>query len=210
MMQTFEQPVAGERYILYPIHFQPEASTLIQAPMYLDQVALLEDIARSLPIGHRLYVKEHLSNRGRRPLAFYEAIKKIPAVRLLGPDTDTWELIRGAAAIAVITGTMGWEGLLFGKPVITFGSIFYNVLPQVYRASEVPKDGWYELLLRAVTEHRRDDEALLAYLAAMHEGSYPGFMGNSLSFPDVLKPENVHNLVVALAAAAGLPTASRA
>jgi hypothetical protein len=207
---TFEKPVAGERYIIYPIHFQPEASTLVQAPMYLDQVALLEDIAKSLPIGHRLYVKEHLSNRGRRPLEFYAAIKRIHAVRLLGPDTDTWELIRNASAIAVITGTMGWEGLLFGKPVITFGNIFYNALPHVYRASEVPKDGWYELFRRAVTEHRSDDEALLAYLAAMHEGSYPGFMGNSLSFPDVLEPKNVDNLVVALASAAGLTRASRA
>jgi hypothetical protein len=201
---TFEQPVAGERYVIYPIHFQPEASTLVQGPMYLDQVALIEDIAKSLPVGVRLYVKEHLSNRGRRPLEFYNAIRSIPAVRLLGPDVDTWELIRNAAAIAVITGTMGWEGLLFGKPVITFGDVFYNAVPDVYRASEVPKDGWYNLFRRALSEHRPDEEALIAFIAAMHGGSYPGFIRNPVSFPEVLKPDNVTALVTALASAAGL------
>lgn len=205
----FDTPRPGERYIVYPIHFQPEASTLVQAPLYVDQLALITDIARSLPIGHRLYVKEHLSNRGRRPLGFYEAIRKVPGVRLLGPDVDTWELIKSAAAIAVITGTMGWEGLLYGKPVITFGNVFYNVLPHVYRASEVPKDGWFELFRRAVTEHRPDHEALLRYVAALHRASFPGFIGNPVSFPGVMEPENVAKLVQALVTTAGLgPTAA--
>lgn len=202
VLQTFAPPVEGEKYVLYPIHFQPEASTLVQAPMYLDQIALLEDIAKSLPVGYRLYVKEHLSNRGRRPLEFYAAIRRIPAVRLLGPDTDTWSLIRNASAIAVITGTMGWEGLLFGMPVITFGDVFYNAVPHTYQASRVPKDGWYELFQRALTSHEPDEEALLAFIAAMHEASYPGFISNPTSFPEALDDANVANLVQALASAA--------
>lgn len=202
---VFDVPVDGERYVLYPIHFQPEASTLVQAPLYLDQLALLEDIARSLPIGYRLYVKEHVSNRGRRPLKFYNAIRKIPAARLLGPDTDTWSLIRNASAIAVITGTMGWEGLLFDKPVVSFGDVFYNRVPHVYQASLVPKDGWYELLRKALTKHQPDHEALLAYVAAMQQTSHPGFIGNPSSFPTALSEANVALLLDALASEAGLP-----
>jgi len=136
---VFEEPVAGEKFILYPIHFQPEASTLVQAPMYLDQVALLRDLAASLPAGHRLYVKEHVSNRGRRTLSFYNAIREIPAVRLLGPDTNTWNLIRDSSAVAVITGTMGWEGLLFKKPVNRFGGGWFNPLPQAHRRHQVSR-----------------------------------------------------------------------
>lgn len=200
----FEQPVPGERFVLYPIHFQPEASTLVQAPLYLDQVALLEDIAKSLPAGHRLYVKEHLSNRGRRPLSFYEAIRKIPSVRLLGPDANTWELIANASAIAVITGTMGWEGLLFDKPVVAFGDVFYNILPHVYRGDELPKDRWYELFQRAITSHKPDRQALLAYVAALHRGTYPGFLRNPRTFPEVMADENVTNIVNAIVDAVGL------
>lgn len=210
LLGLFDEPVEGEKFVLYPIHFQPEASTLVQAPMYVDQLALLEDMARSLPVGYRLYVKEHLSNRGRRPLEFYNAIRRIPAVRLLGPDADTWALIKQASAIAVITGTMGWEGLLFDKPVVTFGDVFYNQVPSVYRASEVPKDGWYALFQRAITAHVPDRAALLAYIAAMQATSFEGFIGSPVSFPAVLEDANVQLLVDALATSAGLATTSRA
>ena len=209
VLGMFELPVDGEQFVLYPIHFQPEASTLVQGPMYVDQLELLEDMARSLPIGYRLYVKEHLSNRGRRPLAFYRALKRIPSVRLLGPDADTWALIKQASAIAVITGTMGWEGLIYDKPVITFGDVFYNVVPSVYRASEVPKDGWFSLFQRALTAHVPDRDAMLAFVAALQDGSDPGFIGNPSSFPDALLDENIANLVTALADSAGLALTSR-
>jgi hypothetical protein len=201
---VFEKPVAGEKYVLYPIHFQPEASTLVQAPMYVDQLALLRDIAASLPVGHRLYVKEHVSNRGRRPIEFYDEIRAIPAARLLGPDEDTWALIRGAAAIAVITGTVGWEGLMFDKPVVTFGNVFFNLHPSVLRASAVPKDGWYKLFLQAITSHVPDPEATLAMIAALQAASYPGFVGNPSSFPEALVPENITRLADALACEIGL------
>jgi hypothetical protein len=199
LTRRFEDVDSSEKYVVYPIHFQPEASTLVQAPMYLDQLSLIQDIARSLPIGYRLYVKEHLSNRGRRPIAFYDAIAAIPSVRLLGPDVDTWSLIRGASAISVITGTMGWEGLLFGKPVITFGSVWFNALPHVYRGDRTPRDDLHALYARALFEHRPDHEALLALIVAMRQISYPGRIHNPRSFPLVLEPENVEHLARALA-----------
>ncbi|MEC7520535.1 MAG: hypothetical protein VYE22_11750 [Myxococcota bacterium] len=196
----FEAPVEGERFVLFPIHFQPEASTLVQAPMYLNQLALIEDIARSLPVGVRLYVKEHLSNRGRRPLSFYRDIKRVCGTRLLGPDEDTWALIQRAEAIAVITGTMGWEGLLYDKPVVVFGDAFYAHLPGVYRALDEPKDRWFALFSRAMTEHEPDHEALHRYIVALHETSFPGFMKNPNTFPQVLAPENVSAIAAALRA----------
>lgn len=204
LTDTFDAPVPGERYVLYPIHFQPEASTLVQAPYYLDQLALIADLAKSLPAGVRLYVKEHLSNRGRRPLSFYRTIRETFGVRLLGPDVDTWRLIENAAAIAVITGTMGWEGLIFDKPVIVFGSVFYDVIPGVYRACEVPKDGWATLIAAAVTKHVPRPEALLTYLVALRETSYPGFMKNPNTFPEVLEPHNLDAITSALGLATGL------
>jgi hypothetical protein len=201
---VFEPPVPGEKYVLYPIHFQPEASTLVQAPMYLDQLALLEDVAKSLPIGVRLYVKEHVVNTGRWPIEFYDAIRAIPSARLLGPNEPTWPLIQNASAIAVITGTMGWEGLMFGKPVITFGDVYFNLLPQVYRGGSTPKDGWYELFRRATSDHHDDREALLALIAAMQQTTQPGSLANAVRVPEVLSDENILSVTSALAQAAGL------
>jgi len=204
---VFEKPVPGEKYIFYPLHFQPEATTLVQAPLYVDQLALLHDIAASLPAGYRLYVKEHLSSRGRRPLGFYETIRAIPSARLLGPDENTWSLIRDAAVVAVITGTVGWEGLMFEKPVVTFGDVFFNHHPSVYRAGRAAKDTWFELFTRATTNHVHDRDAVLAMIAALHQSTYPGFIGNPRSFPEALDPENVKLLADAVADSVGLKSA---
>lgn len=201
--RLWDRPRPGEPYVLYALHFQPEASTLVQAPMYVDQLALLRDLAASLPIGHRLYVKEHLSSRGRRPLAFYRALRAIPAVRLLSPDEDSFALVREARAVAVLTGTIGWEALMLGRPVVSFGDVFYNLLPHVHRAGLRPKDEWYAVLQGALTAHRPDDDALLALIAAMHECSYPGFIANPSTFPRVRDPDNIANVAAALLAELG-------
>ena len=203
-LDYFDSPVPGERYVLYPIHLQPEASTLVQAPFYLDQAALIADISKSLPIGYRLYVKEHVSNRGRRPLAFYKQLRETFGVRLLGPDEDTWTLIRDAAAVTVITGTVGWEGLLFGKPVVTFGNVFYNECSLTLQAGLVPKDGWPELFRQAIFEHEHDEERLLEFVAAIQGTSRPGFLKNPNTFPAVMEPGNVERITDALAWGAGL------
>jgi hypothetical protein len=203
-LDYFDHPSNGERYVLYPIHFQPEASTLVQAPYYLDQEALIEDISKSLPVGYRLYVKEHVSNRGRRSQAFYKRLRETFGVRLLGPDEDTWQLIRNAAAVAVITGTVGWEGLLFGKPVVTFGDVFYNECPLTHRAGLVPKDEWYRVFRKAIFRHEHDEERLLEFVAAVAASSRPGFVKNPTTFPAVLEQENVERIADALAWGAGL------
>lgn len=202
--QLFERPVAGERYVFYPLHYQPEATTLVQAPLYVDQVALLQNIAKTLPIGHRLYVKEHASSRGRRPLDFYRAIKAIPSVRLLGPDENAFALIQQAAVVVVITGTVGWEGLLFKRPVVTFGDVFFNLHPSVHKAGRVPKDGWYDVFKRAIYNHHHDEEALVRIIAALQVTSFPGFMGSQAAFPELLEPENVVLLATAVATQLGL------
>jgi len=198
-LDLFENPVPGEPYVLFPIHFQPEGSTLVQAPYYLNQVALIEDISKSLPVGHRLYVKEHLSNRGRRPLSFYREIKETFGVRLLGPDTDTWSLIQNAAAIAVITGTMGWEGILFKKPVVTFGEVFFNMHSGAHRAGLLPKDRWADLFRDAIYHYEHDEALLLKLVSAIQQTSSPGFMRNPTTFEEVLEPQNVREIADALA-----------
>lgn len=202
---VFERNVTRDvKYVLYPLHVQPEASTLVQAPFYLDQVALIDDIARSLPVGYRLYVKEHGASRGRRPLGFYQRIKSILGVHLLDPDEPTFELIQNAAAVVVITGTMGWEGALLKKPVVTFGSVLFNDLPFVYKAKDLPKDQWPGLFRRAIFEHAHDEDQLLKFVVALLDYSSPGHVHNPKSFPHVLKPDNIRLITDAFAQTLGL------
>ena len=70
----FEKPVEGEKFALFPLHYMPEASTLIYGKWYVDQAQLIENIAKTLPVSHQLYVKEHPFGYGNRSLDFYKRI----------------------------------------------------------------------------------------------------------------------------------------
>src|SRR5262249_48951677 len=160
----FELPRAGERYMLFPLHFQPESSTLVMAPYHLDQAPLVENLAKSLPIGHWLYVKEHPHSAGRRPVAFYRRLKKLFNVRLISPDVDSHALVRGAEAVATINSTMGLEAILYERPVISFGPAFYNMYGQVYPVTDIAR--LPAIVRDAVTSFRPDREMLLKFITA--------------------------------------------
>jgi hypothetical protein len=195
---VFEQPKPGERYLLFPIHYQPEASTLIRGLYYLDQPALIDDIAKSLPVGTRLYVKEHYANRGRWPASFYDRIRSAHSVRLLSPDANAWDLIAGSEGVITITSRMGWEGILAEKPVLTFGETFYNCFPLVTRLGTEPKDEWHRVISETLDNFTPDSELLLKYIAALQAALLPGFKGNAQTFPWVMEPDNIRKIASAV------------
>ena len=69
----------------------------------------------------------------------------------------------------MITGTVGWEATLFGKPVITFGDAFYNALPSVTR-SRIPEE-LPTLVQSKLTAFTFDEEGLIRFVAAILEHS---------------------------------------
>lgn len=54
-----------------------------------------------------------------------EELKYNPRIQVLAEDTHPVRLIEHAQAVYVVTSQMGFEGLLWGKPVYTFGMPFY-------------------------------------------------------------------------------------
>ena len=108
-------------FIYFPLHVDPEASTMVLAPWHTDQLAVVESLAKAAPAHMRVVVKEHSPMLGRRPRGFYRQLAHMPRVTLLGPEYSTFDLIERAALTAVITGTAAWEALLLGKPVVIVG-----------------------------------------------------------------------------------------
>lgn len=53
------------------------------------------------------------------------ALKRMPRVRVLAEDVHPVSLIEHAEAVYVVTSQVGFESLLWGKPVRTFGMPFY-------------------------------------------------------------------------------------
>lgn len=118
-----------EQFFLYPLHLEPEAATLVLAIPYADQLATVKNIAFTLPFPYKLYVKEHPTAMGSRPDAFYKTLKKIPNVVLIDPSQNVPQLLQKSAGVITLTGTMGMEAVLAGKPAYVLGDVFYTYHP---------------------------------------------------------------------------------
>jgi hypothetical protein len=124
LMQTVELEKLPSKCVLYAMHFQPEMSTLAQGIFAANQIALIENISKSLPLGYTLIVKEHPVMRGFRPAWQYRHIADMHNVEMC--DAPAKEIIRRCDAVLTISGTIAVEALAFGKPAIVFGGNFYN------------------------------------------------------------------------------------
>lgn len=180
-------------YVYFPLHLQPEATTMLLAPFYLDQLSVIENIAKSVPIGYRVVVKEHPQMLGRRPKEYYDRIKGIANVVVISPFVDSFTVIRNAKLIFTITGTAGMEGLILGKPVITLGSVIYNACSLVKHAANIAPTLWAEVIRECLANYQHDDEILKNYLQQVFATAYKFWFLEPLYAPDkILSNENVN------------------
>ncbi len=160
-----------EDYAFYPLHFEPELATLLLSPMNFDQLNVIRQIARSLPLHFKLYVKEHPAMVYKRSKKYYKELLKIPNVKLISHTVKSSDLIKKAKLITVITGTAGWEATLYGKPVITFGDIFYNTVPFVRHVKTV--DDLPAIIHEQLNHFAYNEDQLIRFVAAMISDAVP-------------------------------------
>lgn len=126
-----------KKYVYYPLHYQPEASTCVCAQKYENQMFFIDSWAKSLPADTVLYVKEHYALLGNRDPHFYVDLKKYPNVFLINPLENSRKLIENATAVTTLTGTAGFEALLLRKPVFLGGSIVFDNAPGVIKIDDI-------------------------------------------------------------------------
>jgi hypothetical protein len=165
----------GKRpFCLYALHTQPESSVDVAGSFFSDQIALITMIARSIPSSHDLYVKIHPTDVDGRPLSFYRQIADIHGVRLINYDVPSRSLIERAAIIFTLTGTIGHESALLGKPVVTFARNYYNGLPTIHYCDSPPElPALVHKLLTAPVQSDLE-ERLIDWLAETKARSFPG------------------------------------
>jgi hypothetical protein len=130
----------NSKFVYYTLHLQPERSTLNAAPFYVNQLEVITNIAKSLPVEYKLYVKEHPSQLFAewRSISYYKYIMNLPNVELLHPDVSNEELLKHCSLVITITGTPGLEAAYYNKPSIVLGDTTYSsVLPSVYRLRSI-------------------------------------------------------------------------
>ena len=129
--KLFEKEVGNTDFLLYPLHFHPEASTSVLAADYVDELSVIKAVAFRLPLGMKLCVKEHPSAVALQPTWFYKQLSRLPNVKLISPELNTKELIRKSRGVVTLTSTAGFEAAALNKPVLAFGNVFYKYFENV-------------------------------------------------------------------------------
>jgi hypothetical protein len=189
-------PLPSSKYIFFPLHLDPELATLLLAPYYTNQLAVIENIAKSIPAGYRLVVKEHPNMYGLRGVSFYRALNRLPNVTVVHPAEDSHKIIKGSDAVVVITSTAGFEGILFEKPVFVLGNVFYGAYENARRVENIRT---LPVLIReGLAGFRRDRDALARFVVSYMKCTYEGVMGNSLEEKRHLTAEGIKNFASVL------------
>lgn len=127
----------NQKFVYYPLHYQPEASTCVCAQKYEKQLFFIDSWAKSLPADTVLYVKEHYALIGHRDPHFYVELKKYPNVRLINPWESSRKLIEKSVAVTTLTGTAGLEAMLLRKPVFVGGNAVYETAPGIIKVEDI-------------------------------------------------------------------------
>ncbi len=176
MSKFYNKTDFNEDFAFFPLHFEPEIATLLYPQLYANQRNLIRQIAQSLPVGFKLYVKEHPAMLEYRPTEYYREIKKIPNVKLVPTSTSSFDLMKYGKLMTVITGTVGLEATFLRKPVITFGEVYFNSLSMIKRCGAI--EDLPSLIKDRLNNYKYDEQEVLDFVTAIFEDSIAfDFMG---------------------------------
>lgn len=126
-------------FVYFPMAVDLERNLLITAPLYTNQIEIIRNIAKSLPIGYSLYVKENPSQVSRewRSISEYKEIMSIPNVTIIHPSMPSRQLLQNCSLVITIAGSSGFEAAFYGKPTIAFANVGYSILPSIKKVTNV-------------------------------------------------------------------------
>jgi len=132
---------SNNEFIYFPLHYEPERVLLVSGQYFDNQLSMISNIAKSIPIGYKLFVKENPSQGtiGWRDESFYKYIMSLPNVELLHPSIKSKEIISKCSLVVTIAGTTGFEAVCYNKPAIMFSDQIYSKLSFVVRLREPEK-----------------------------------------------------------------------
>lgn len=179
----------SDKYVFFPLHTINDEQITIRAPQFYEQEYLVRLIARSLPQGYKLCVKEHPAGIGQYPLNMLKKIVEPDNVVLVPSQINSHEVIKRSSAIIVINSTVGFESLFYYKPVIVLGEAFYKgygITIDVEYLFNLRK-----AIKRALTEPVNKDRTK-SFIYSVYKASYDGKFGES---ENELTKENISKVV---------------
>ena len=205
------KPNYNEKYVILFLHYQPEATTCPIGNIFVDQELCVDMLLKYLPDDYYVYVKEHPSqfyanSEGQlgRLKEFYDDLAMKTRVKLMDTTEVSFDLIEHSQAIATVSGTVGWEGIVRGKPVFVFGMTWYeNYDKGCLRVT----DGVSAVQMKKfMDDYTYDEHALQAYLASVSKNTIKAYFYKAVHKDKQLVKESecVENLSTAVMSQIGI------
>lgn len=172
-LRKLYRPIPDGPFVYYPLHVPADMALTLRSPEYLDQVATIDFLLRTIPDSHVLVVKEHPAQIGAIPAErLFALARRFDNFVLLPPQTNNYAVLGRADAVVSVNSKSGAEAVLLGKPVVVMGDAFYRSCPLVFavdRLKDVPQR------LRGALGAPSFDPAVAApYFETAWRQSYPG------------------------------------
>ncbi len=202
-----QNPDLNTPFIYCPLHFQPEATTSPLGGNFVHQHLMIEMLAKSLPKGWKLYVKEHMAQfihsflgEPIRTKEYYDRIRAIENVEFISLNLDSYSLIDKCKAVATITGTVAFEAVVRSKPVLAFGYII-NYYPCEGIFITRSNEELNEALSIIQNNYLPNQNKIKLFVKAIEENSYRGGVGTPYNngFFGIYRKDNAEGHIKAIA-----------
>jgi hypothetical protein len=172
-LRAVYQDLPAEPFVYYPLHVPADVALTLRAPEYYDQFALLDYLARTIPPGYRLVVKEHPALVGAiSPARVAALMRDHDNFTLLRPTLNNHDVMRQAALIVTVNSKSGAEALMLNRPVVALGDSFYRNSALVNRADDLAT---LDQAIRAALARPRHPPAEIGrFFQAVWDTSCPG------------------------------------
>jgi hypothetical protein len=158
-------------FIYFPLHVDQERNLLLGAPFYTNQLEVITYIVKSLPVGYKLYIKEHpdMVMRGWHDVSFYKKIIDLTNVVLIHPSIKSEEIIKKCSLLIAIASTSSLEAAFYQKPSIIFVEMAFSVLPSVHTLKKIEE---LSQAIRSSLQKAVDPSDLNKYVNFIDENSF--------------------------------------
>jgi hypothetical protein len=150
-----ELKLQGLKYFYFPLHHQPEASTMVKSDLYEDTLFAIKSIHSSLNQDEYLIIKEHPLYWKKRTLEdishyrnhkFLDSITQLNKVIVADISQSSKSLIKFAIGTITVTGSVIVENYLKGKYTVVLGNTPMESFPNVIKYDYITLENLDDIL----------------------------------------------------------------
>ena len=191
-------------YVFVALQCEPERQACPAGGVFANQYLMIDLLSKLVPEDWKIYVKEHVSQfkdyqavERSKPIEFYNMIASMPKVELVPLNYTSFELIDSAKASATVSGTVGWESVVRGKPALLFGYSWYKDCKGVFVTHTI--EDCKKAILRIANGYTIDTNDVRCFAKVVESCSVRGYIDKLYDKMNLISVEdNLENLARAI------------